>query len=54
MYIFIFIFDENGPENLWATKGIGEKREKGGWFIIRAYYYQDGDGDGNGNVDCLR
>ncbi len=31
---FIFIFDENAPENLWATKGIGEKRGIGGWFII--------------------
>ncbi len=34
MYIFLFIFNENAPENLLATKGIGEERGIGGWFII--------------------
>ncbi len=31
---FLFIFDENAPENLWATKGIGGERGIWGWFII--------------------
>jgi hypothetical protein len=31
---FSFIFDENTPENLWATKRIVGEREIGDWFII--------------------
>ncbi len=34
MYIFLFIFDENVQENLWATKRIGGEKGTGGWFII--------------------
>jgi hypothetical protein len=26
LYIFLFIFDENARENLWATKGMGGGR----------------------------
>jgi hypothetical protein len=34
LYLFLFIFDENAPENLWVTKGIGGERGIGDWFII--------------------
>jgi hypothetical protein len=32
--IFLFIFNENEPENLWATKGIGGERRIWGWYIV--------------------
>jgi hypothetical protein len=32
-FIFPFIFNENSPEDLWATKGIGGERGIWGWLL---------------------
>ncbi len=36
LYIFLFIFDENAKENLWAMKGMGGGRGTGHWFFAMA------------------